>query len=333
MATAPQLERQANYVFLGQNARNAPRTPVRFPGAAADGYAAYSDHLWAPIKALRPPEILSFDVGSSGTFEEHTQPSTFTFPDGSTLGDLIDYEEYRFAKKLGEGTPGTAYLIQKGGSSYVLKHITNTSSVSLKAIMKEIDMLKAVHGKWFAVQLLAAQVFDNGIAFMLFPFIPGKELFEVIAPLTQRHATPEEAAHIKYVYNTLLEGLYELHKLGIIHRDIKPENAWVPSDPAIPPFFLDFGLAVFPAGPQTMAGTLGYIRPSRRTSIKRVPAQNDNYYAMGVSASYLPHILDPKITEGLMAEGINSNHSRALRYGGGNRRSRKTRRVHRSLKK
>lgn len=300
----------------------APATPARF--ARHNNYTTRSNILYAPLKPLRAKDQLSFDVQGSEFFDHHG-PSTFTFPDGTTLGDYIDSEIYKYAPKLGAGMSGTAYRVDKGGKSYVLKHITNTRSVSMEVLLREIEMLTRVYGKWFAVQLLAAQVQEDGIAWLLFPYIPGKELFDVIEPFTKRKATAEETAYMKYLYNTLLDGVHQIHEMGIIHRDIKPENVWVPSDPSIPPFFLDFGLAATGEVAIPVAGTRMYVRPERLLTRSRVPSENDNYYAFAVMSSFLPEMLDPAATSALAKPGLTRNAARHIKLRRGGRRTRRSR--------
>jgi serine/threonine protein kinase len=71
---------------------------------------------------------------------------------------------------LGKGMSGSAYRVDSGGKTFVLKHVTNRD-ISMETILREIRMLARVYGKWYAVQLLAAEVHDNGQAFLLFPYI------------------------------------------------------------------------------------------------------------------------------------------------------------------
>jgi serine/threonine protein kinase len=295
---------------------------------AASGYGVLQP---APL-IKRAADIMSFDE-NTGTLSKREGSSIFVFPDSTTtLGDYIRHKMYATAPILGKGMSGTAYRIDKDGHTFVLKHVTNPH-IPVSSILHEIDMLSRVRGKWFAVQLLAAEVHRDGTAFLLFPYIPGEELFDVILPLHQKNTpTAEEVANIKRISNALLEGLHELHEMGIIHRDIKPENIWVPTDPSIAPFFLDFGLSATTETPIKPAGTLEYIRPERHTTIPRIPSENDNYYAFSRIASHLPRILDPTQGQLLSQNGLTRHTARNIRFNGGTRRRRKiTRRRKRSV--
>jgi predicted Ser/Thr protein kinase len=239
-------------------------------------------------------------------------PSTYTFPDDQTFGDYIQalLGKKVFVKaQLGKGMSGLAYLVEKGGQQYVLKHVTHIKKVPVSAIYHEVNMLSRVKDKWWAVQLLAAQVMPDETALLLFPFIEGNELFDVIGKQMY------DAVRIKAIFNKILDGLQELHKSGIIHRDIKPENIWVPKDPKLPPFFLDFGLSTLNDGiARPPAGTTIYARPEKYlTPVGTfrheliVPTQNDNYYAYAKMANHLPAILDTRIVAQLKQVDMANN--------------------------
>jgi serine/threonine protein kinase len=232
-------------------------------------------------------KITSFDFTSTNVLNKYPGSNKYVLPTGQTLGDYIKVGDFSNAKELGVGMSGKTYKLSFGdaGKPLVLKHIRNTKDVPKSAILREIDFLAAVKGQWFAVQLLAAQINEDGTAFMLFPFIPGNELFDVISK--ELYTPPQIRRILQYV----LDGIKELHALGIIHRDIKPENIWVPDDGSIPPFLLDFGLSGTVDETLKTAGTKTYIRPER-LGIIRKPTPDDNFYALARIASYVPGASD-----------------------------------------
>lgn len=152
----------------------------------------------------------------------------------TTYGDIS-------MKFLGAGGNGIAYQLTIKDTVYVLKIVIHHPAKD-KPLVQEIEMLKAVKGKWFALQLLASSALlttdSYGDAayniYMLYPYIEGNTLDRYMNGVE----TDEE---IRDKLNDILQGLHELHEMGILHDDIKAENIWIPKDSAIKPFFLDFG--------------------------------------------------------------------------------------------
>lgn len=76
----------------------------------------------------------------------------------------------------------------------------------------------------------------NDTAYLVMEFCEGEPLDRKLQSLTR---LPPET--VQKLFDTLLDGLNELHKTDVIHRDIKPANIYLRSDGS--PVLLDFGSA------------------------------------------------------------------------------------------
>ncbi len=88
----------------------------------------------------------------------------------------------------------------------------------------------------------------------------------------------------------ILEGLAEIHRVGIVHRDVKPANIFVPSDPQITPYLMDFGIAVRGADANHVdlsPGTIGYAPPEQLRGEKPLPSADVYAWAMALVACVL----------------------------------------------
>jgi serine/threonine protein kinase len=280
-----------------------------------------SEYVGLPSTSAPAPAVplsTAYDFSADGRLEVKPGDSSFVFPNGKTLGKYIKDNDISTARELGSGMSGSAYLADFGANKYVLKYVTRTDRVPRSNLERELQFLGLVKGKWWAVQLLAAQILPDGKAFLLFPYIPGKELFDIIFDYQNKKPTQLPLGRIKSIFQSVLDGLKELHVLGIIHRDIKPENVWVPDDPTIRPFLLDFGLSGKITESLKTSGTPTYLRRGR-VGLTRSPTPNDNFYALGVSAKYIDDFRIP-IYEKLMKNGLTTTNDR---FTGGKRRTRR----------
>lgn len=281
------------------------------------GPSEYAGLPSVPAAAPVGPLSTAYDFSADGRLRVSPGDSAFVFPNGKTLGKYIRDNDISTAHELGSGMSGSAYLVDFGANKYVLKYVTRTDRVPRSNLERELQFLGLVKGKWWAVQLLAAQILPDGKAFLLFPYIPGKELFDIIVDYQNKKPTSLPLNRIKSIFQSVLDGLKELHALGIIHRDIKPENIWVPDDPTIRPFLLDFGLSGKITDSLKTSGTASYIRRGR-IGVTRNPTPNDNLYALGVTAKYIDDFRIP-IYEKLMKNGITKLNDR---FAGGKRPTR-----------
>ena len=258
-------------------------------------------------------------------------PSTFTFgaaASADTFHRFIESGKYRSEPKAGEGSYGSVYKFKRGGQEYILK--AYTKGINRADIENEINALMALDGSPYIVRLLAADVYSTS-AFLLFPYVKGQTLDKWLATVLSH----EERSR---VFHELMLGYNYIHSKGFVHRDIKPENIWVPSDQEVPPFYLDFGLAI-PIGTRT-SDDRGAIKASKENTgqtgeIPHTTAINVHAYNKMFADSYekireYPRIkVPPKpVTHTPLPSGI-GNADAGIKRGG----TRKRRRVSRRMKK
>jgi len=170
-----------------------------------------------------------------------------TFPNQQAFQDFIMTKSYiqESHRAIGKGSFGIVFKLNFGEQSFVLKGIIIKNEMSLMSVKNEIMALQQVIGKWYAVQLLASIILIDkdltlenlGVAYILYPFIPGMTLEEY-----QDEIHPEEEE--REIYLHIIQAVQQLHTdTKLLHSDIKPENIWIPTDRNIPPFLLDFGLS------------------------------------------------------------------------------------------
>lgn len=259
--------------------------------------------------------------------------NNFTFPNGTAFAEFVTSKAYEKAphEKIGQGGYSTVYRLHFDTQDFVLK----VAEESMHELLKEINTLIKVKNKWFAVQLIAASVYPEGKAFILYPYVEGKTF-----SLFQRYTKKDEAGIRLYrsIYNDLIDAIYELHQMGIIHHDIKPQNIWIPDVGR--PFLLDFGLSEMYGTEKQMIGTPAYTNFKRwknraRTIQKgelfqtifegtKPVTSNINWFALGRTIeTFNPNNNSKNGT--LRKLGISNAEAHRIRFGGGKRRLNKTR--------
>lgn len=199
------------------------------------------------------------------------------FDTGSTFVNFIESIHFKHERPMmiARGAYGNIYYIEKDGKQYILKHIKTYPRYKYRSLQEsvnnEINILLAVDGSPFVVKLLAAIVLSTE-AYLLFPYVPGSMLTDWL------DAHPEKTDRMR-VYNQLLEGIEYIHSKGIIHRDVKPDNIWVPDDPTLPAFYLDFGISVPNGSNMEYFGT-NYYMPYGTVGSKGKQTVDLNYYAL-----------------------------------------------------
>ncbi len=228
-----------------------------------------------------------------------------------------------YLKQLGTGTHGIAYQLKINDHLYVLKIILHMT-VERGDYLQEIETLKALKGKWFALQLYASlalpTIDEEGDTvynlFMLYPYIKGSTLTDYIEDVGSYD-------EVRVKMNYILDGLHELHQMGFSHRDLIGDNIWIPSDPEIRPFFIDFGSA-------------------KRLNAKHTVGVNYEQLGQLVEHDVLRYSSDPtnlskNLIRKLQEGNTTYNHIKNMKFGGRRKgvktRKRKTQRRRRSYRK
>ena len=104
---------------------------------------------------------------------------------------------------------------------------------------------------------------DGDGAFIVMEYVEGPTLEEVIA-----RSGPMSNARTVAVLAQLLDGLADVHALGLVHRDIKPSNIILGGSDHV--VLLDLGIALDPlrvplTAPGMVAGTPGFLAPESST--------------------------------------------------------------------
>ncbi len=137
-----------------------------------------------------------------------------------------------------------------------------------------------------SVTLFAYGTTTAGLRFLVFEYVPGRDLAALIAEVGKLEPTA-----VIHVTRQILEALREAHALGLLHRDIKPDNVRVftyMGDP-LRVKLIDFGIAkaARPDGFDVtrqgeLVGTLRYMSPEQLTDGVLGPASD--LYSVGMVA-------------------------------------------------
>lgn len=264
---------------------------------------------------------LFYSLSEDGTKIIKTIEDRYKMPGGTSFHEFASGKVWERPphKLLDEGGSSSVYKLEfPEGQQFILKVITKGTS---REIQKEIARLVQLRGKWFAVQIEAAIVYSDKNGFILYPFVPGKLLFNMIledyekSPPTISEARQRQYYHI---YNRLVQATYELHQMRIVHHDIKPENIWVTEKGE--PFFLDFGSAENIGNEAGPKGTRSYI-PLHRWKVGYygdyipTPVTVDiNWHALGETSKYY----DPRgIHKQFLRLGIEDEEAVKIKFEGG----------------
>ena len=197
-------------------------------------------------------------------------------------------ERYEVIRKLGEGGMGVVYVARdtNTGEEMVLKLIHPdlvTGEEAVKRLMAEGLMARQIrHPNIVAVYDVSQY---NGQPYFTMEFVKGGTLrsWLVNGISAGREVSLQTAGGLM---KSMLAGLSEAHRMGVVHRDLKPENVLLVGDPDAGDYnlkILDFGIAkAIGAAPATRSGggpigTPIYMAPEQMTSADAVGPQADIY--------------------------------------------------------
>lgn len=210
------------------------------------------------------------------------------------------YDEYETIKVLGSGIFGTVtYSRRKSdGVEFVIKSMDKNSTTEL-VYKNEISVLQEINPfceKYLLCLVGARETVNNYYIFLeyLKDYVTLSEFIKNIGP-------ENESIKLIIIYN-LIEGLKQLHSLGIAHRDIKADNIMVNNTGHIK--FIDFGLACSKnhINHLKLSGTVTFLAPE--ILLKTIPPKYEDWvkadlWALGMviyhinnGKSYPDEILD-----------------------------------------
>lgn len=201
------------------------------------------------------------------------------------IGSLVD-GRHRLDHVLGVGGFATVYLgVDTESGREVAVKVLNQPILHRARFEREIQAVSQLRDP-HTVRLFSHGE-ANGTPFIVFEYVPGRDLEEVLEDAKQL------APHVvEHVLRQLLMSLAEAHRAGVIHRDLKPANIRVFTSGDDPWFvkLLDFGIARFEDPPSEakltktgeLVGTPKYMSPEQLTG-SRVGPPGD-IYSLGMVA-------------------------------------------------
>jgi len=173
--------------------------------------------------------------------------------------DLVSgRESLELIKTVGTGTFARVSLCRQKASSkfFALKIISLQDTIRLKQVehvKNEKSILKTIQHP-FLICLLDSWK-DSRFLYLLFPYIPGGELFSYL-----RNAGRFSPSTTLFYSAEIVSALEYLHSLSVAYRDLKPENLLLDRQGHI--VITDFGFAkVITDRTWTLCGTPEYLAP------------------------------------------------------------------------
>jgi serine/threonine protein kinase len=161
------------------------------------------------------------------------------------------FGKWRLRARLGTGGMGTVYLGSDGTRDVAVKAIAShlSEDPAFRARFKrEIAICARVHGSQVA-DLVDSDP-DARVPWFAVEYVDGLTLTQAVA----EHG-PLRGQAVRTLAIALLEGLRQIHQVGVIHRDLKPANIILTGQT---PVIIDFGIARASDGTAiTTAGFLG----------------------------------------------------------------------------
>lgn len=193
-------------------------------------------------------------------------------------------ERYEVVRLLGRGGMGVVYLVKERhtGGEEVLKLIHPD-------LVQGDEAFKRLIAEGLTARMIThsniVKVFDvsawNGLPYFTMEYVPGTTLRSWM--MSHTASGRDVPLHVAVsLITSILAGLAEAHRMGVVHRDLKPENVMLDGDPyaEVRPKILDFGIAKALGGLRTSPaagpmGTHGYMAPEQQTAAEAVGPSAD----------------------------------------------------------
>lgn len=126
--------------------------------------------------------------------------------------------KYKFISKIGSGSHGCVYLVKKYGK--LARCVCKTYFQKYnKHAKKELEILKTLNHKNM-IKYKNHEKYEKNY-FILLEYINYGNLENLMNFFKNKHLSHKP---ILSIFSQIINGLYYLHRKGIIHRDIKPSK-------------------------------------------------------------------------------------------------------------
>lgn len=198
---------------------------------------------------------------------------------------------FEIEKELGRGGMGIVYAARRLADNQEVaikvlpKH--TTSSSKLERFQREAKAASAVQHP--SIVPVFESGFDQDIYFFSMKRIDGESLSNWILNRNQRNLANldvDSCRDLAREFSSLADGLYQVHRSGILHRDIKPSNILIDQTGHL--WIFDFGLAyVFDGDVLTrtgdLLGTFRYMSPEQAKGGSEFLDVRTDIYSLGLS--------------------------------------------------
>ncbi|XP_035225098.1 serine/threonine-protein kinase 32B-like isoform X2 [Stegodyphus dumicola] len=208
----------------------------------------------------RIPKMLSCSSPSRDSSVNTSTSKSSSVSQSSAQINSVSPDNFRIIKKIGKGSFGKVYAVEKRGTKelFAMKVIENEESSEkdhVKSITKEVEILSSLNHP-FIVTLWYAFVDEDSI-YLVFELLSGGDLRHCIE---EDNRLPSRKVVI-YLCEVAL-ALDYLKAKNILHRDIKPENLLLDEHGHIR--LIDFNIAIELKDGElatSMCGTKPYVAP------------------------------------------------------------------------
>ena len=232
-----------------------------------NGIEVYREQRERLLRELRAGELHTVIAPPGAQAHLRPPPSPVQYPEELT-------RDYAFIRPLGVGGSSTVGLWRKNDTGTEVA-IKVTHPEFSQHVIQELRNLESVSSP-YVVRVRHSGRFsdDSGRWWIVFDYVPGKPLREVLA---QRATAPLPASQLWQILCGLAKGLASLHAKGVVHRDLTPSNVILreTDDPnECMPVLIDLGLARsgITSGQTLIGGTPGYQSPEQERGESCSPA-------------------------------------------------------------
>eukprot|EP00747_Dinoflagellata_sp_TGD_P140012 gnl/TRDRNA2_/TRDRNA2_175961_c0_seq7.p1 gnl/TRDRNA2_/TRDRNA2_175961_c0~~gnl/TRDRNA2_/TRDRNA2_175961_c0_seq7.p1 ORF type:complete len:674 (+),score=79.81 gnl/TRDRNA2_/TRDRNA2_175961_c0_seq7:97-2118(+) len=246
---------------------------------------AQKEREWRCVRIRQQPQrgVARDDVHRGYGHGGFGQEGRVLSPQGQgTLDTLLKSHGYSYLRKLGQGTIGTAILVNaRGPGKRVIKMIdVGAGKLERENALKESDVLRRIRLHPYIVTWHECFQCDRYVCIVM-EYCEGGELHSRMFEKDDKSYFGE--IQIKTWLAQGISALKFLHDLHVLHRDIKPANFLLAAGDTLK--MGDFGLAKILSGSmdhaQSHCGTQAYMSPEL---LQNQPySQANDIWAMGVT--------------------------------------------------